>query len=43
MVRDQAIMRELSRIGWQVLVVWECETKRDLKYLEKRLEEFLES
>jgi len=25
--RDQAVLRRLWQAGWQVLVVWECETK----------------
>jgi DNA mismatch endonuclease (patch repair protein) len=32
-VRDDANERALSKAGWRVLTVWECETKRpnDLK------------
>lgn len=27
-VRDRRVRRELRSIGWKVLVVWECQTKR---------------
>jgi DNA mismatch endonuclease (patch repair protein) len=39
--RDKAVTRELRKLGWRVLVVWECQ----LKYSEKlagRLRSFLE-
>lgn len=40
--RDKRIPRELRRLGWRPMVVWECETKsRDA--LKKRLRAFLES
>lgn len=42
--RDCSVRRDLHRLGWDVLVVWECQTslsKRDL--LKKRLINFLES
>lgn len=38
--RDRQARRELSRLGWKVLVVWECETT-ELDRLAKRLREFL--
>lgn len=38
--RDQRNIRALEAEGWQVLVIWECET-RDGEALEKRLAEFL--
>jgi DNA mismatch endonuclease (patch repair protein) len=38
--RDRQSNRQLRRLGWDVLVVWECET-RDLFRLSKRLTEFL--
>jgi DNA mismatch endonuclease, patch repair protein len=38
--RDKRFRRELKRMGWNVLVVWECETRRPEGLLEK-LERFL--
>ena len=38
--RDVACVQELEERGWEVLVVWECETK-DLPCLEKLLRTFL--
>lgn len=38
--RDRRVQRELQRLGWGVLVVWECQTK-NLVQLESRLHEFL--
>jgi DNA mismatch endonuclease (patch repair protein) len=38
--RDQANRRKLKRMGWDVLVVWECWTK-DEKKLKNRLKSFL--
>ena len=38
--RDQAAVAALADMGWEVLVVWECETK-DLESLSERLAEFL--
>jgi DNA mismatch endonuclease (patch repair protein) len=38
--RDARVRQELSRAGWQVLVVWECELG-DLPMLEDRLRLFL--
>lgn len=39
--RDHRVQRKLRRLGWKVLVVWECQT-RDLKRLERRLRSFLQ-
>jgi len=39
--RDKRTMRELRRLGWDVLVVWQCQTK-DIARLTRRLEKFLE-
>ena len=39
--RDSSIRRRLSRLGWKVVVVWECQTKDPLKLMEK-LERVLE-
>lgn len=38
--RDERTRRELRRMGWRVLVVWECQT-RDLGKLAIRLRKFL--
>ena len=38
--RDQSHLRQLRRLGWSVLVCWECET-RDVERLSRKLEEFL--
>lgn len=40
--RDANIRRKLRRVGWSVLVIWECETKRD-DWLESKIIEFLEN
>ena len=39
--RDQAALEQLDLAGWEVLVVWECETKDTLALTEK-LQAFLE-
>ena len=38
--RDKRFQRKLRRIGWKVLIVWQCETQRPEKLLRK-LERFL--
>lgn len=38
--RDESNLRKLHEIGWETLVVWECEL-RDLGALEQRLRSFL--
>lgn len=38
--RDRKNLRQLRRLGWQVLVLWECEVT-DLARLTSRLQEFL--
>lgn len=38
--RDQLNLAALSRQGWDVLIVWECQTK-DLETLERCLSDFL--
>lgn len=40
--RDRANENALRRLGWEVLVVWECETKKP-ESLRRRLEAFLKS
>jgi DNA mismatch endonuclease (patch repair protein) len=40
--RDVAVRNRLRRLGWKVLVVWECQTAtRNLARLEKRIRVFL--
>jgi DNA mismatch endonuclease, patch repair protein len=39
--RDRANQKELVKQGWDILVVWECET-RDMEYLERTVVSFLE-
>ena len=40
--RDRRNIRKLRRQGWSVMVVWECQTRRqDIRKLEARLERFL--
>jgi DNA mismatch endonuclease (patch repair protein) len=38
--RDQRSLRELKCLGWEPLVIWECQTER-AKWLERRLTGFL--
>ena len=33
--RDIHVLRELRRLGWKVLVVWECETKKPQALISK--------
>lgn len=40
-LRDQVKQAELSRLGWRVLVIWECELK-DVSALSGKLVDFLE-
>lgn len=40
--RDKQTSAALRRLGWRVLVVWECQTKNG-DALKKRLQHFLES
>jgi len=41
-IRDAATRRQLRKLGWKVLVIWECQTK-DLVNLGERLSAFLEA
>ena len=38
--RDTVAVERLKELGWDVLVVWECET-RNLSTLERKLDAFL--
>lgn len=40
-LRDERNLAELERLGWQVLVIWECELK-DSTALASRIKAFLE-
>jgi len=39
-IRDLKARKELKKLGWQVLVVWECETKK-IPRLTSKLKKFL--
>lgn len=39
--RDKQHLKELKKLGWRILTVWECEVK-DLPTLEGRLKKFLQ-
>lgn len=39
-IRDEQNIRALEELGWQVLVIWECQLK-DIILLEKQIREFL--
>ena len=41
MERDRRNKQKLRRQGWEVLVIWECETKR-YKHMVAKIDEFLE-
>lgn len=38
--RDQRNVKDLRKLGWDVLIIWECET-RDLALLGSRLQHFI--
>jgi len=40
--RDREIIEQLGEIGWEALVIWECETK-DTDALTKKIRRFLET
>jgi len=40
--RDKFVLSALKKIGWRVLVIWECETK-NIEAVERRLCRFLKS
>jgi DNA mismatch endonuclease (patch repair protein) len=40
--RDRRTLAALKRYGWRVMVVWECETRNEIR-LTKRLRRFLET
>ncbi len=38
--RDRRQRAELRKLGWRVLVIWECQLKRDLDAVEQRVRKF---
>lgn len=40
--RDRKNLRDLKKLGWKALVIWQCRIK-NLRYLEKRIFKFLET
>lgn len=40
--RDKKVEKELADLGWQVLIVWECELPNAVK-LEEKIEDFLDA
>lgn len=40
--RDKTVRKELRKLGWQVLVIWECQLK-DCETLSTRMRTFLEA
>lgn len=41
--RDKAARRELSRLGWKVLAIWECEMTGGKSKIEKKIARYLQS
>lgn len=40
--RDNQVIKELKKLGWDILVVWECETKgKELSRLKGKISDFL--
>ncbi len=37
-IRDKMVHKELSQMGWQVYIIWECQTKK-IELLEKRIDQ----
>ena len=35
--RYKVVKRELKKIGWKVVVIWECEVKRDIDSLKSKI------
>jgi len=41
-LRDKKNLKRLTELGWQVLIIWECETKeKNIDFLYQKIEEFL--
>ena len=41
--RDRKVKRELRALGWRVVVVWECQTLKNLDSLARRLDRVLKA
>jgi DNA mismatch endonuclease (patch repair protein) len=42
--RDKIVIEKLKRLGWSILIIWDCEIrKRNLADLEEKLEKFLQN
>lgn len=41
MERDKQVQAELLSLGWDVLIIWECETRGDIERLKQRILDFL--
>ena len=39
--RDKKKIRELNKLGWKVLVIWECQIKKDIDKITKRIHNIL--
>ena len=39
--RDERVRKELLELGWEVLVIWECETRGDPSKLAEKIASFL--
>ncbi len=39
--KDKKHINDLQTLGWQVLVIWECEVEKDIQGVEKRIMEAL--
>lgn len=39
--RDSVVQEKLKKIGWNVLVIWECDIKRDNRLVINKLEPYL--
>lgn len=43
-IRDKGNRRKLRKVGWQALIVWECETKPSrMEHLQRKIVAYLES
>jgi DNA mismatch endonuclease (patch repair protein) len=40
-IRDKKNIKEIKKLGWKVLVLWECQIKKP-EFLKKRLKSFLD-
>ena len=40
--RDKKNQNLLKKLGWEVLVIWECETNKNLEELKQKIQKFLD-